>query len=57
MPWLRGSATGTSRRWEVCMEVLLDPVTPPCGHSLDPRCMQKLSDAGAEVCYPTSFPA
>ena len=29
----------------VCMEVLLDPVTPPCGHALDQRCMQKLVDA------------
>jgi len=30
----------------VCMEVLLDPVTPLCGHALDRRCMQKLLDAG-----------
>lgn len=30
----------------VCLEVLLDPVTPLCGHALDLRCMQKMLDAG-----------
>ena len=37
----------------VCMEVLLDPVTPPCGHPLDQRCMQKLVDAGGRPACPT----
>ena len=37
----------------VCMEVLLDPVTPPCGHPLDRRCMQKLVDAGGRRACPT----
>ena len=37
----------------VCMEVLLDPVTPPCGHPLDQRCMQKLVDAGGRRACPT----
>ena len=40
----------------VCMEVLLDPVTPPCGHPLDQRCMQKLVDAaggGGRATCPT----
>ena len=26
----------------VCLEVLLDVVTLPCGHSLDQRCLQKI---------------
>jgi hypothetical protein len=37
----------------VCMEVLLDPVTPPCGHALDQRCMQKLLDTGGQRTCPT----
>ena len=40
----------------VCMEVLLDPVTPLCGHPLDQRCMQKLVDAaggGGRATCPT----
>ena len=37
----------------VCMEVLLDPVTPPCGHPLDQRCLQKLMDAGGRATCPT----
>ena len=37
----------------VCMEVLLDPVTPPCGHPLDQRCLQKLVDAGGRATCPT----
>ena len=37
----------------VCMEVLLDPVTPPCGHSLDQRCMQKLVDGRGKRACPT----
>jgi hypothetical protein len=37
----------------VCMEVLLDPVTPPCGHSLDQRCMQKLVEARGKRACPT----
>ena len=37
----------------VCMEVLLDPVTPLCGHALDQRCMQKLLDAGGRHTCPT----
>ena len=28
----------------VCHEVLLDPVTLPCGHSLDQHCLQKVVD-------------
>jgi len=26
----------------VCLEVLVDPVTLPCGHCLDQRCLQKV---------------
>ena len=37
----------------VCMEVLLDPVTPLCGHSLDRRCLQKVLDAGGRRACPT----
>ena len=37
----------------VCMEVLLDPVTPLCGHPLDQRCLQKLMDAGGRATCPT----
>ena len=37
----------------VCMEVLLDPVTPLCGHPLDQRCLQKLVDAGGRATCPT----
>ena len=31
----------------VCFEVLLDPVTLPCGHSLDQRCLQKVVAAAS----------
>ena len=36
----------------VCMEVLLDPVTPPCGHPLDRMCMEKLLGAGGRRACP-----
>jgi hypothetical protein len=32
----------------VCFEVLLDPVTLPCG--LDQRCLQRLAAAGQRAC-------
>ena len=28
----------------ICLEVLLDPISLPCGHNLDEMCLQKLSD-------------
>jgi hypothetical protein len=34
----------------VCFEVLLDPVTLPCGHTLDQRCLQLLVAAGGSAC-------
>jgi hypothetical protein len=34
----------------VCFEVLLDPVTLPCGHTLDQRCLQQLVTAGGSAC-------
>jgi len=37
----------------VCFEVLLDPVTLPCGHSLDQRCLQKVLDSGGQRACPT----
>ena len=42
----------------MCWEVLLDPVTLPCGHSLDRHCLQRVVDAanggnGAQRLCPT----
>ena len=34
----------------VCWEVLLDPVTLLCGHTLDQRCLQRLVAAGGSAC-------
>jgi hypothetical protein len=34
----------------VCFEVLLDPVTLPCGHTIDQRCLQRMVAAGGSVC-------
>ena len=34
----------------VCWEVLLDPVTLPCGHTLDQRCLQRVVAAGGSAC-------
>ena len=34
----------------MCFEVLLDPVTLPCGHTLDQRCLQRLVAAGGSAC-------
>jgi hypothetical protein len=34
----------------VCFEVLLDPVTMPCGHALDQRCLQRMMAAGQRAC-------
>jgi hypothetical protein len=34
----------------VCFEVLVDPVTLPCGHTLDQRCLQLLVAAGGSAC-------
>jgi hypothetical protein len=39
----------------VCMEVLVDPVTLPCGHALDLGCVQRVVNAsrGGAACCPT----
>ena len=34
----------------VCFDVLLDPVTLACGHTLDQRCLQRLVAAGGSAC-------
>ena len=34
----------------VCLEVLCDPVTLLCGHSLDQRCLEKVLNAGQHGC-------
>jgi len=34
----------------VCLEVLCDPVTLLCGHSLDQRCLEKVLNAGQDAC-------
>ena len=31
----------------VCLEVLVDPVTLPCGHCLDQRCLQRVVAAAS----------
>jgi hypothetical protein len=31
----------------VCFEVLLDPITLPCGHALDKLCLQQVMDAAS----------
>ena len=47
----------------VCWEVLYDPVTLPCGHSLDQRCLQKVlatEQRGCPTCrapLPAEVPA
>jgi len=40
----------------VCFEVLLDPVTLPCGHSLDQRCLQQRVVAGHRACPTCNSP-
>jgi hypothetical protein len=34
----------------LCYEVLLDPVTLACGHTLDQRCMQRVVAEGNRLC-------
>ena len=34
----------------MCNEALLDPVTLPCGHTLDQRCLQSAVAAGQRLC-------
>lgn len=39
----------------VCMEVLMDPVSLPCGHTLDQKCLQQViaSTTCGKACCPT----
>ena len=37
----------------VCLDVLYDPVTLPCGHSLDQGCLQKVLDSRGQRACPT----
>jgi hypothetical protein len=35
---------GTDECCAVCFDVLLDPVTLPCGHTLDARCLMRVGN-------------